>query len=119
MCGGQVTVSGGQLQRLALVRALLVEPEALILDEPTSMLDVLTQAQVMRSIRCLQADRGLACLFITHDLDLAAAFAHRIAVMDAGRIVETALTSRLRHAPESDAARALAEAFDAGRANVA
>lgn len=112
-------VSGGQLQRLALVRALLVDPKVLILDEPTSMLDVLTQSQVMEAIRGLQDSRDLACLFITHDLDLAAAFAHRIAVMDAGRIVETAPSAQLRHAPKSDAARHLTEAFDRGRADVA
>ncbi|MEM1431304.1 MAG: ABC transporter ATP-binding protein [Pseudomonadota bacterium] len=112
-------VSGGQLQRLALVRALLVQPKVLILDEPTSMLDVLTQAQVMGAIRDLQDTRDLACLFISHDLDLAAAFSHRIAVMEDGRIVETAPSGQLRHAPQSDAARRLTEAFDAGRARVA
>lgn len=111
-------VSGGQLQRLALVRALLIQPQALVLDEPTSMLDVLTQAQVMGAIRDLQETRNLACLFITHDLDLAAAFSHRIAVMEAGRIVETAPSPQLRHAPQSEAARRLTEAFDAGRADV-
>lgn len=112
-------VSGGQLQRLALVRALLIEPKALILDEPTSMLDVLTQAQVMRAIRDLQDTRALACLFITHDLDLAAAFSHRIAVMEEGEIVETATGRQLRTAPGSDAARRLTQAFDEGRARVA
>lgn len=112
-------VSGGQLQRLALVRALLVDPNVLILDEPTSMLDVLTQSQVMGAIRQLQEKSNLSCLFITHDLDLAAAFSHRIAVMEDGRIVETAPSAQLRHAPQSDAARRLTDAFDKGRANVA
>lgn len=112
-------VSGGQLQRLALVRALLVDPKVLILDEPTSMLDVLTQSQVMHAIKELQDTHALACLFISHDLDLAAAFSHRIAVMDAGQIVETAPSGQVRLAPQSDAARRLTEAFDAGRAHVA
>ena len=112
-------VSGGQLQRLALVRALLVDPKVLVLDEPTSMLDVLTQSQVMGAIRKLQETRDLACLFITHDLDLAAAFSHRIAVVEAGRVVETAPSAQLRHAPQSDAARHLTEAFGRGGADVA
>lgn len=112
-------VSGGQLQRLALVRALMIAPEGLVLDEPTSMLDVLTQTQVMGAIQQLQDTRGMGCLFITHDLDLAAAFSHRIAVMDQGRIVETGVSTQMRLAPQSVAAQRLCEAFDAGRAHVA
>ena len=64
-------VSGGEIQRLSLCRVLLLEPEILVLDEPTSMLDVSVQAQVLQILRRLRAEHGLACLFITHDREVA------------------------------------------------
>lgn len=81
-------LSGGEIQRAALARALMLDPRVLILDEPTSMLDSSTQARIVALLRAEQDRRGLACLFITHDLDLAAHIADAIAVMRDGRIVE-------------------------------
>lgn len=112
-------VSGGQLQRLAMVRALSLSPRMIILDEPTSMLDVLVQALLMDALRDVQVEQGLAYPFITHDLDLAAAYSHRLAIMEAGRIVETGPTHQVRNAPASDTGRRLCAAFDKGRADAA
>ena len=112
-------VSGGQLQRLALARALSLSPRVIVLDEPTSMLDVLVQAQVMDALRAAQTETGLAYLFITHDLDLAAAYSHRLAIMHDGRIAESGLASDVRLNPSSDTGRRLRTAFRAGRADAA
>ena len=71
-------VSGGEIQRLSLCRALLLEPEILVLDEPTSMLDVSVQAQVLQILRRLRMDHGLTCLFITHDREVASFMGDRV-----------------------------------------
>ena len=102
-----------------MVRALSLSPRMIILDEPTSMLDVLVQALVMDALRDAQVEQGLAYLFITHDLDLAAAYSHRLAIMEAGRIVETGPTHQVRNTPASDAGGRLCAAFDKGRADAA
>lgn len=81
-------LSGGLLQRMMIAAALAADPRLLLADEPTTALDVTTQSEVMAILADLRADRGLAMLFITHDLDLAAAVTNRMAVMYAGVIVE-------------------------------
>jgi microcin C transport system ATP-binding protein len=81
--------SGGQRQRLAIARALVLEPAMLVLDEPTSALDVTMAQQVLRLLQTLQRERGLAFLLITHDVAVIRAMAHHVLVMRAGAIVES------------------------------
>jgi peptide/nickel transport system ATP-binding protein len=82
-------ISGGQRQRVMIAMALVLEPVLLIADEPTTALDVTTQAQILRLIRELQERHGTGVLFITHDFGVVAEIADRVAVMQAGRVVET------------------------------
>jgi len=99
--------SGGQRQRLAIARALALEPKLLILDEALSALDCSVQAQIANLLLELQTSLGLTCLFITHDFAMAGHLADEIAVMDRGKIVELGATEKVLRAPEQEVTRRL------------
>jgi len=91
--------SGGQRQRLAIARALVLEPSVIVLDEPTSALDVTMAQQVLRLLQSLQKERGLAYLLITHDVAVIKAMAHRVLMMQGGKIVESGSVEAVMEAP--------------------
>ncbi len=100
-------LSGGQRQRAVIAMALALEPSVLIADEPTTALDVTTQAQILALIRDLQRRRGMAVLFITHDFGVVADIADGIAVMQAGRVVEQGPANDILRRPQHPYTRAL------------
>ncbi len=104
-------MSGGQRQRVLIALALACEPDLLIADEPTTALDVMVQAQVLQLLAELQADRGLALLFITHDLSVLNSVCERLLIMYAGRIVEEGPSRGLFADPRHPYGRALSNAF--------
>jgi peptide/nickel transport system ATP-binding protein len=104
-------LSGGQRQRVLIALALACNPSLLIADEPTTALDVMVQAQVLRLLENLQRDFGLAIVFITHDLSMLATACKRLAVMYAGTIVEEGPTETVLARPGHPYTRALADAF--------
>ncbi len=99
--------SGGQRQRIAIARALATDPQLLVCDEAVSALDAHHRAAILALLVRLKAERGLALLFVTHDLAAAAAVAERIAVLEHGRIVETGPTAQVLRAPQHAHTRAL------------
>ncbi|MET0791557.1 MAG: ABC transporter ATP-binding protein [Polyangiaceae bacterium] len=92
-------LSGGMRQRVCIAMALLCDVELLIADEPTTMLDVTIQAQILQLLRSLQKQRKLSILFITHDLGVVSEICDRVIVMYAGRVVEQARTAELLNSP--------------------
>ena len=100
-------LSGGQLQRVALARALVLEPKLLVADEAVSMLDPSEQAKMIQLLKRLQVERGMAMVFISHDLSVVLRVADRVIVLDRGRIVEEGSGGSLLVAPQHPVTRAL------------
>ncbi|WFU78269.1 ABC transporter ATP-binding protein [Bradyrhizobium sp. CIAT3101] len=107
-------LSGGQRQRAMIAMALALEPSVLVADEPTTALDVTTQAQILRLIRDLQQRRGMAVLFITHDFGVVADIADRVAVMEKGRLVEQGPVEDVLRRPRDPYTRRLLAAVPGG-----
>ncbi|MFT3689683.1 ABC transporter ATP-binding protein [Paenirhodobacter sp.] len=105
-------LSGGQRQRVAIALAIALRPQLLIADEPTTALDVTTQAGVLDLLRTLAREEDMALILITHDLAVTAGMADRVAVMQSGRVVEERRTERLFRAPEQPYTRALLAASE-------
>jgi oligopeptide/dipeptide ABC transporter ATP-binding protein len=104
-------LSGGQRQRVAIAAALVLEPDGLICDEPVSMLDTSVRTQILRVLLELQRSRGLALIFITHDLSLAWSLCDRIAVMYLGRVVERGTATDVIEKPQHPYTQALVTAI--------
>jgi microcin C transport system ATP-binding protein len=99
--------SGGQRQRIAIARAMVLKPRFVVLDEPTSALDMSVQAQIVDLLRRLQQVHGLAYLFISHDLKVVRALAHRVVVLRQGRVVEQGSADEIFANPREDYTRTL------------
>jgi peptide/nickel transport system ATP-binding protein len=100
-------LSGGQRQRIVIAMALAMQPKLLIADEPTTALDVTTQAQILARLRELQRERGTSMLFITHDFGVVAEIADRVAVLQHGRLVEQGSRDDVLRSPQHEYTRAL------------
>lgn len=103
-------ISGGQRQRVSIARALATKPDLIVLDEAVSALDVSVRGQILRLLVDLQRETGIAYVFVSHDLAVVRAVAHRVAIMEAGRIVEIGPTQEVIDNPRSAIGKALVSA---------
>ena len=106
-----VELSGGQIQRGVLARVLSLKPDFLIVDEPTSMLDVSVQAQILNLLKDVQKSFNMACLFISHDLDVIKCMSDRTVIMRSGEVVETGLTQEVLANPKHPYTKDLVSVF--------
>ena len=104
-------LSGGQRQRVVIAMALANSPKLLIADEPTTALDALLQTQILDLLKSLQKNRGLGILFISHNLPQVRRYADRVMVMQAGRVVESAISAELFAAPTQAYTQKLLQPF--------
>jgi peptide/nickel transport system ATP-binding protein len=104
-------LSGGMRQRVIIAMALALEPELVIMDEPTTALDVVVQREILQQVEALKAELGFAVLFVTHDLSLLLEFADRVAIMYAGELVETAPAAQLFENPSHPYTQGLMRSF--------
>ncbi|MDO7836779.1 ABC transporter ATP-binding protein [Sphingobium sp. HBC34] len=100
-------LSGGQLQRLMAAMALITDPELIILDEPTTALDVTTQIEVLRAFKAVVLERGATAIYVSHDLAVVAQMADQIVVLNQGRIREAGASAQILHSPADDYTRTL------------
>jgi ABC-type oligopeptide transport system ATPase subunit len=94
-------ISGGQAQRISIIRSLSLNPKLLICDEPTSMLDVSVQAQVIALIKEKQREKGISILYVSHDLDVIRSVCQRVAVMNEGKLIETGSVDEIFNSPKN------------------
>lgn len=104
-------LSGGELQRVCLGRILFLRPRVLILDEPTAMLDMSVQAQIIHILRQMQQEYGITILFISHDLGLLRACCDRIGILNTGKLIELAETERIFRDPRNEYTRRMIGAY--------
>ncbi len=100
-------ISGGQAQRVAIVRALVLKPKLLICDEPTSMLDVSVQAQIVDILKRINEKRSCTMLFISHDLDVVSHLCDSVTVMEKGKVVEQGASEQVFGNPQHEFTKGL------------
>lgn len=104
-------ISGGEAQRIIIARALTMDPKVMILDEPTSMLDVSIQAHIMNLLKDLQKSLGLTYLLISHDLEVLCWFCDEISIMNQGELIETGTREQILNRPQKPFTKELVDSF--------